>query len=120
MPAVADAPTNGRATFRPKAITTFEDAGLSQAAIEALVLKFLLQVGTASGRRVAEELGLPYGAFPNFFRNLKTNQIVAYANVAAAGDYDYFLTDSGRARARSYMEECGYVGTGVPSRLKTT
>lgn len=112
MPAVATAPTNGQlAPFRPKAIATFEEAGLAQATVEALILKFLLQIGTASGRRVAEELGLPFGAFPNFFRNLKNNQIVAYANVAAAGDYEYFLTDSGRARARSYLDECGYVGT---------
>ncbi len=94
LPAVA----NGQAApFRPYAVESFEDAGLSQAAVEGLVLKFLLQIGTASGRRIAEELGLPFGIFPNFFRNLKNNQIVAYANVAAAGDYDYFLTDSGRA-----------------------
>ena len=111
MPALAT-PTNGQlAPFRPKPIATFEEAGLSQASVEALILKYLLQIGTASGRRIAEELGLPFGAFPNFFRNLKNNQIVAYANVAAAGDYDYFLTDTGRARARSYLDECGYVGT---------
>lgn len=108
LPAHSDRPA---APFRPKPIVSFEDAGLAQAAVESLVLKYLLQVGTASGRRIAEEMGLPFGAFPNFFRNLKNNQIVAYANVAAAGDYEYFLTDSGRARARSYLDECGYVGT---------
>jgi predicted ATPase with chaperone activity len=97
--------------FRPRPIATFEEAGLSQAMIESLVLKYLLQIGTATGRKVAEELGLPYGAFPNFFRNLKNNQIVAYANSATAGDYEYYLTDAGRARARIYLEECGYVGT---------
>jgi predicted ATPase with chaperone activity len=99
------------APFRPRPIGSFEEAGLSQAAVEALVLKFLLQIGTASGRRIAEELGLPFGIFPNFFRTLKNNQIVAYANVAAAGDYEYFLTDAGRARAKAYLDESGYVGT---------
>ncbi|HEY2155827.1 MAG TPA: AAA family ATPase [Isosphaeraceae bacterium] len=111
-PSTLPSHSNGQAApFRPRAVESFEEAGLSQAAVEGLVLKFLLQIGTASGRRIAEELGLPFGIFPNFFRNLKNNQIVAYANVAAAGDYDYFLTDAGRARARTYLEECGYVGT---------
>ena len=111
-PSMLPASSNGQAPrFRPQPITTFEEAGMSQATVEAHVLKYLLQIGTAAGRRIAEELGLPFGIFPNFFRNLKNNQIVAYANVAAAGDYEYFLTDTGRARARGYLDECGYVGT---------
>jgi predicted ATPase with chaperone activity len=99
------------ARFRPRSVASFEEAGLSQGMIESLVLKFLLQIGTATGRRIAEELGLPYGAFTTFFRTLKNNQIVAYANIATASDYEYFLTDIGRARARGYLEECGYVGS---------
>jgi predicted ATPase with chaperone activity len=103
-----DAPA---APFKPKPVSSFEEAGLSQALVESLVLKFLLQIGVATGRRIAEELGLPYSVFPSFFRTLKNNQIVAYANIATASDYEYFLTDAGRARARSYIEECGYVGS---------
>ena len=57
--------------FRPKAATDFASAGLSPAMVESLVLKFLLGVGVATGRRIADELGLPFGPFPEFLRGLK-------------------------------------------------
>ncbi|RUL87345.1 P-loop NTPase family protein [Tautonia sociabilis] len=99
------------APFRPKAVTDFASAGLNPALIESLVLKYLLGVGVASGRKVAHELGLPFGPFPEFLRGLKAQQIVTYTDAAAANDYHFSLTDAGRARARGYLEECAYVGT---------
>ena len=86
--------------FRPKPVADFKDAGLNFAQIEGLVLKFLINIGVASGRRIAEELGLPFGPFPEFLRNLKNQQIVAYTNSATANDYLYSLTDSGRVAPR--------------------
>ncbi len=97
--------------FRPKPPVDFLSAGLAPAQIESLVLKFLLGVGVATGRRVADELGLPFGPFPDFLRNLKNQQILTYSNAAAANDFSYSLTESGRARARAYYDECAYVGT---------
>ena len=99
------------APFRPLAVSDFQEAGLNVAQVESLVLKFLVNIGVASGRRVAEELGLPFGPFPEFLRSLKNQQILAYTNATTANDYLYSLTDSGRARARLYNEECSYVGT---------
>jgi predicted ATPase with chaperone activity len=96
--------------FRPQSVSDFEDAGLNFAQIEGLILKFLLNVGIASGRQIANELGLPFGPFPEFLRQLKNSQIVAYTNAATANDYQYSLTDAGRARAKVYLEECTYVG----------
>src|SRR5215831_9735722 len=103
--------SNGKTPFVPRAVTSFEETGLSHAIIESLVLKFLVNTGTATGRRIAAELGLPFGPFPDFLRQLKNQQIVAYANSATANDYIYSLTDSGRMRARLYFDECAYVGT---------
>jgi predicted ATPase with chaperone activity len=100
-----------RALFRPRPVSSFEEAGLNFGQIESLILKFLLNIGVASGRQIAEELGLPFGPFPEFLRQLKNAQIVAYANAATANDYQYSLTDTGRARAKIYLEECSYVGT---------
>jgi predicted ATPase with chaperone activity len=103
--------SNGMKTrFRPQQVTGFESAGLNDARVESLVLKYLLAVGTATGRNIAEELGLPFGIFPEFLRQLKNQQIVAYTNAAAVNDYCYTLTDSGRSRAKLYMDECAYVG----------
>ena len=97
--------------FRPRPISDFDQAGLNFAQVESLILKFLLNIGLASGRRIAEELGMPFGPFPEFLRNLKNQQIVAYTNSMTANDYLYSLTDTGRARARMYLEECSYVGS---------
>ena len=62
------------------------------------------------GRRIAQELGLPFRPFPDFLRQLKNQQFLAYADSSSANDYVYSLTDAGRARARMYFEECAYVG----------
>jgi hypothetical protein len=97
--------------FRPQQAHDFDSAGLNLAQVEGLILKFLLGFGIASGRRIADELGLPFGPFPDFLRQLKNQQVVTYTNSAAANDYYYALTDTGRARAKVYFEECAYVGT---------
>jgi predicted ATPase with chaperone activity len=102
--------TNGKPAFFPKAVDNFADAGLNDAIIESLILRFLLALGMASGRKIAAELGLAFGPFPDFLRQLKNQQIVAYANSASANDYVYSLTDTGRARAKAYLQECAYVG----------
>jgi predicted ATPase with chaperone activity len=99
-----------RTQFRPRPVSGFPEAGLNFAQVESLVLKFLMNIGVASGRRIAEELGLTFGPFPEFLRNLKNQQIVSYTNSATANDYLYSLTDAGRARAKVYYEECAYVG----------
>jgi predicted ATPase with chaperone activity len=99
-----------REPFSPASVATFEEAGLNHTLVESLILKLLFVEGQATGRRIAVELGLPFGPFPEFLRQLKNQQIVNYANSAAANDFHYSLTDVGRARARGYAEECSYVG----------
>jgi predicted ATPase with chaperone activity len=103
--------SEGHRAFYPQAVSTFDEAGLSHALVESLALKFLLNLGTASGRRIAAELGLPFRPFPEFLRQLKNQQIVNYSSSATANDFIYSLTDVGRARAKVYLEECTYVGT---------
>jgi predicted ATPase with chaperone activity len=103
--------SSSRRAFYPSVVNTFEEAGLNNALIESLVLKFLFNLGSASGRRIAIELGLPFGPFPEFLRQLKNQQIVNYAGSTTANDFVYSLTDVGRARAKTYADECAYVGT---------
>lgn len=100
-----------RTPFRPHPPADFEEAGLFHAQVESLVLKFLLSHGIVSGRRTADELGLPFGPFPEFLRRLKNQQIVSYTDSASANDFLYSLTDVGRARAQLYFNECSYIGT---------
>jgi predicted ATPase with chaperone activity len=101
---------NGKSAFYPRAVDSFEAAGLNDAIVESLVLKFLVNTGMASGRRIAAELGLPFRPFPDFLRQLKNHQVLAYTNSASANDYIYSLTDAGRARAKMYLQESAYSG----------
>lgn len=96
--------------FRPPLPVDFRMAGLSTTMVESLILKYLMAVGTARGRQIAEQLGLEFGPFPEFLRVLKNQQYLTYADSSAANDFYYTLTESGRARARRYFEECSYVG----------
>lgn len=97
--------------FRPNEVASLESTGLNATLIESLVLKYLLSVGTSSGRQIAEQLGLGFGALPEFLRQLKNQQIVSYTNAAAANDYVYALSETGRSRAKLYLDECSYTGT---------
>jgi predicted ATPase with chaperone activity len=97
--------------FRPKRPTDLNSAGLTGSLIEGLSLKFLVGVGITSGRSIASQLGLPFGLIVDELHRLQKQKLVTYADVADMGDYNYSLTEAGRARAREYTEECAYVGT---------
>ena len=112
LPPLFDLETSpSRRGFCPAVVNTFEQAGLNDALVESLILKFLMNQGSASGRRIAAEMGMPFGPFPEFLRQLKNQQIVNYAGSSTANDFVYTLTDAGRARGKTYVDECSYVGT---------
>lgn len=97
-------------SFRPAEPNSIEETGLTGAAIEGLVLKFLMAVGTASGRAIANKIALPFGILDETFSSLRTRQLIAHTGSAQLNDYYYTATDQGRERARSYLQQCAYVG----------
>ena len=96
--------------FVPKQPQSLKETGLIQEDVEKLVCKYLLARGSCSGRKISEHLGLPFGLLDGLLRTLKIELVLAYKNTAAAGDYEYILTDLGRERARRYSELCTYFG----------
>ncbi len=48
-----------KVSFRPKPVRSFDEAGLNYAQVESLVLKFLLNIGIASGRRMPRSWACP-------------------------------------------------------------
>ena len=99
--------------FRPKRPTDLNSAGLNGSLIEGLSLKFLVGVGITSGRSIASQLGLPFGLIVDELHRLQKQKLLTYADVADMGDYNYSLTEAGRARAREYAYGgiAAYVGT---------
>lgn len=102
-----DDPTN---TFLPLEPESLQKARLSDSEVEALILKFLLNRGTATGHTIADQLRLPFRLLEPLYRQLKQDQMVVYRNAAAMNDYEYMITDMGRERGRRLYEHCTYFG----------
>jgi predicted ATPase with chaperone activity len=96
--------------FVPAEPTSLESAGLSKSDVEALVLKYLLNVGAASGRQIAEQVKLPFGVMQPLLQLFKAQLLVMYKNAAAMSDYEYELGETGVERARRFHERCSYFG----------
>lgn len=78
--------------------------------IEVLVLKYLLQVGSSSGRDVAKRLCLPFAILEDLLLALRSRQMLEHKGQGQLGDYFYALTSQGAERARTAMRSCAYVG----------
>ena len=96
--------------FWPAEPKSIVDTGLSSSFIEALLCKYLANYGTTSGRAIAEAIGLPHRLLTPLIDSLRTRQLVVHVGAAPFNDYYYTLSEQGRVRARSYLEECAYVG----------
>ncbi|MEQ8836708.1 MAG: AAA family ATPase, partial [Lacipirellulaceae bacterium] len=97
-------------SYRPEEPRSLEETGLSPVVIETLILKFLLQVGSASGRDVAKRICLPFNLLEDMLLAMRSRQILCHSGQATLGDYYYTLTDQGGERARVAMKACAYVG----------
>ncbi|MBI5503701.1 MAG: AAA family ATPase [Deltaproteobacteria bacterium] len=95
-------------TFCPRKPHSIEDAGLTTELVEQLICKFLLTRGGSTGRRIAQQTGLPFRSLEPLLVRLKNEMVLAYKRTAAAGDYEYILTDVGIDRGRRYMAACTY------------
>ena len=101
--------------FCPREPATLEETGVSRVLIEGLVLKLLLQVGSAAGREIARRLCLPFGILEPLIGDLRSRQNLFHEGQAPLNDYYYALTDQGRTRAMTAMRASSYVGpTPVP------
>ena len=103
--------------FFPKEPATMAEAGLSPTDVEALILKQLLISGIATGRKIAEQIKLPFGVMQDLLRGLKQQLLVNYKAQASMGDFEHELTIEGEKRARWYVDRCTYCGSApVPLR----
>lgn len=97
-------------TFRPAEPRTIAETGLSATFVEDLLLKFLLLVGSSSGRDLSERMGLPMAVVEPLYSSLRQRQMLVLSGNAQLNDYVYALTDQGRSRAKAAMSACAYVG----------
>jgi predicted ATPase with chaperone activity len=96
--------------FRPVEPKNIAETGLSEALIESLICKFILAVGSDSGRGLADKLHLPYGILEQTFQSLRSRQVLSPTGSAPLNDFNYTLSDRGRTFAQSAMASCSYLG----------
>jgi predicted ATPase with chaperone activity len=75
-----------------------------------LILKYLLQVGSASGREIAARICLPFRILEDVLLALRSRQLLVHKGQSQVSDYFYALTDTGAERARAAAKACAYVG----------
>ena len=97
--------------FVPTEPSSFREAGLTDTEVEALILKYLMARGDATGHDVADQIRLPFILVDELLRQLKIDQLVVHKGSAPMNDYQYQLSDVGRERARRYYEQCSYFGS---------
>jgi predicted ATPase with chaperone activity len=100
----------GGESYHPAEPQTIEETGLSPVVIETLIIKYLLQVGSASGREIAARICLPFRILEDMLLALRSRQFVQHKGQSALSDYFYALTDLGADRARAAAKGCAYVG----------
>ncbi|MBI1902766.1 MAG: AAA family ATPase [Planctomycetia bacterium] len=96
--------------FVPAEPVSFQEAGLTEGQVESLLLKYLLSVGTATGRDTSNHVKLPFKLVDDLLAVMKNDQLVVYYADAPMNDYVYQLTDMGRERARRHLEHSTYFG----------
>lgn len=96
--------------YLPLEPMSLEETGVSPVIIENLVLKLLLQVGSCSGRDIANRICLPYAILEDLLLSLRSRQILVHKGSATLGDYFFALTEQGVKRAREVYQACAYVG----------
>ena len=81
--------------FFPPEPESLAETGVSPVVIETLIVKFVLQVGSTTGREIANQLCLPFGILEDLLLALRSRQVLVHQGQAPLNDYYYALTEQG-------------------------
>lgn len=109
QPVSSPAPTTAKPFF-PTEPDSLAGTGLTDVHVEALVLRLLATMGSATGFAISEHLRLPFRVVREVLVRLKQQLLVGYRGTAPMSDYDYELSEAGLDRARRHSERSTYCG----------
>jgi len=96
--------------FWPYEPKTLEECGLSEMAVESLLLQTFLSIGTVTGRGLTNKVRLPYRIIEQQLAQLRVRQLIVHARPAPLNDFYYSLTENGQKKAQSYQKISSYTG----------
>ena len=73
--------------FRPAEPKTIEETGLTAALVETLILKYLMLIGSAAGRQVADNICLPFVILEPIYTSLRQRQLIINSGSAQLNDF---------------------------------
>ena len=102
-------PTNDE-PWRPIEPADIRSAGVNETLLEAVIYRFLLHIGEAEGRDIADQVKLPFTMIEPLLTRLKMEQNLTYKSATATHDYVHVLTETGRRMARNHALDSTYYG----------
>src|SRR5688572_18317060 len=75
-------------TFRPAEPRTIDETGLTSTVIENMLLKYVLLIGSASGRQISDNLCLPFVILEPIYQSLRQRQLLVNSSSAQFGDFN--------------------------------
>ncbi len=117
LPSAQTPKVDSPSEFVPAEPTSYEEADLPEAEVEAIVLKFLMNTAAATGSEVADQLRLPSKLIEPLLRRLKDEQQVVYKGMGSLNDYIHEITELGAERARRFSEKNTHYGS-APVSIK--
>jgi predicted ATPase with chaperone activity len=105
-------PAPGVEVFAPPVPQQLEEAGLTEALIEELILKTLFVRGEVIGREIAATLGLKFSVIETRVDFLKRQRLIEAKGSLGFGSVSsvFVISEAGRSRAREYLEQNQYIG----------
>ncbi len=102
--------------WRPAEPEDLASSGINETILEAIIFRAILNAGEFEGRRIADQVKLPFRLIEPLLARMKMDQHVAYKSSTATNDYVYILTETGRTIARNHNSDSTYFGA-CPVRL---
>ncbi|HZU25869.1 MAG TPA: hypothetical protein VFA04_10120 [Bryobacteraceae bacterium] len=96
----------------PPVPETIEEAGISTAIVEQIILKMLFYRGEILGRDLASALGFKFSLIEDIMETMKRQHMVQVKKSLGMGNASaiFMLSESGRNSAREFLEINQYVG----------
>ena len=110
MTSLPSAPPFLHTAFFPDPPESFLELKIPDVFIENLIFKWILAKGSVPGQQLAYYLGLPFNLVDEKLYSLKKRMLLHINGSTGIQDFNYELTDEGKAKALSAREESSYIG----------